>query len=70
MREKPSSFVGSIENIYITVIDYQWSAICGKDNFDDIILFMNNIIFMIAFITVWHNCDFFLFKKKNHKLDE
>ncbi len=42
-------FVGSIENIYITVIDYQWSAICGKDNFDGIILFMNNIIFMIAF---------------------
>ena len=52
MKEMPYSFVGSIDNIYITVIDYQWSALCGNGNFDDVILFINNIIFMIVFITV------------------
>ena len=36
-ENQPFSFVGNIENIYITVIDYQWSAICGKENFYDII---------------------------------
>lgn len=34
---KPLSFVGNIDKIYVTVIGYQWGAICGKENSYDVI---------------------------------